>query len=118
MIRRPPRSTLFPYTTLFRSCYFPLSQPQIPHQLISFCWHRQAQRIFSFHRQAHASPDGQLTSCALFHILSKLFSSSAYLALLLPILCLLALYGLCCEESLYDFLRKSLSQGIVRLSNT
>src|SRR2546422_1376045 len=23
MIRRPPRSTLFPYTTLFRSCEFP-----------------------------------------------------------------------------------------------
>src|SRR5690349_21998692 len=23
MIRRPPRSTLFPYTTLFRSCKFP-----------------------------------------------------------------------------------------------
>src|SRR3712207_9030822 len=23
MIRRPPRSTLFPYTTLFRSDYFP-----------------------------------------------------------------------------------------------
>src|SRR2546430_7330827 len=23
MIRRPPRSTLFPYTTLFRSCRFP-----------------------------------------------------------------------------------------------
>src|SRR5260221_1422460 len=23
MIRRPPRSTLFPYTTLFRSTYFP-----------------------------------------------------------------------------------------------
>src|SRR5256885_6841229 len=23
MIRRPPRSTLFPYTTLFRSCVFP-----------------------------------------------------------------------------------------------
>src|SRR2546427_1771076 len=23
MIRRPPRSTLFPYTTLFRSCGFP-----------------------------------------------------------------------------------------------
>src|SRR3712207_7167370 len=22
MIRRPPRSTLFPYTTLFRSCYY------------------------------------------------------------------------------------------------
>src|SRR3712207_8058849 len=26
MIRRPPRSTLFPYTTLFRSCFTP-------------CWH-------------------------------------------------------------------------------
>src|SRR5256885_9798522 len=25
MIRRPPRSTLFPYTTLFRSGFFPLS---------------------------------------------------------------------------------------------
>src|SRR2546423_10964458 len=24
MIRRPPRSTLFPYTTLFRSCYVSL----------------------------------------------------------------------------------------------
>src|SRR2546422_4245588 len=23
MIRRPPRSTLFPYTTLFRSCFVP-----------------------------------------------------------------------------------------------
>src|SRR2546430_6422700 len=28
MIRRPPRSTLFPYTTLFRSCY---------HELIRKC---------------------------------------------------------------------------------
>src|SRR5438034_11340648 len=26
MIRRPPRSTLFPYTTLFRSCCVPGSQ--------------------------------------------------------------------------------------------
>src|ERR1039457_7638017 len=26
MIRRPPRSTLFPYTTLFRSMYVPQSQ--------------------------------------------------------------------------------------------
>src|SRR5438034_5808268 len=29
MIRRPPRSTLFPYTTLFRSAYF---------YLIAFIW--------------------------------------------------------------------------------
>src|SRR5690348_17998628 len=33
MIRRPPRSTLFPYTTLFRSDWFVLSgslPPQVP----------------------------------------------------------------------------------------
>src|SRR2546429_3576929 len=28
MIRRPPRSTLFPYTTLFRSLFHGLSTPQ------------------------------------------------------------------------------------------
>src|SRR3990167_7072742 len=27
MIRRPPRSTLFPYTTLFRSCHSPCPHP-------------------------------------------------------------------------------------------
>src|SRR2546425_2528579 len=27
MIRRPPRSTLFPYTTLFRSHFYPIGQP-------------------------------------------------------------------------------------------
>src|SRR2546423_4122032 len=31
MIRRPPRSTLFPYTTLFRSLYTPDSALRIPH---------------------------------------------------------------------------------------
>src|SRR5690348_18094616 len=28
MVRRPPRSTLFPYTTLFRSCWSPSSRPR------------------------------------------------------------------------------------------
>src|SRR3712207_7990892 len=28
MIRRPPRSTLFPYTTLFRSAQFPVEQEE------------------------------------------------------------------------------------------
>src|SRR5258705_3478390 len=31
MIRRPPRSTLFPYTTLFRSCVFERSSRQVLH---------------------------------------------------------------------------------------
>src|SRR2546430_6099751 len=30
MIRRPPRSTLFPYTTLFRSVAYPVSRPRRP----------------------------------------------------------------------------------------
>src|SRR5258708_24214905 len=30
MIRRPPRSTLFPYTTLFRSRHDPLADSQVP----------------------------------------------------------------------------------------
>src|SRR3712207_8891519 len=30
MIRRPPRSTLFPYTTLFRSCEEILSSKEFP----------------------------------------------------------------------------------------
>src|SRR3989441_9917201 len=29
MIRRPPRSTLFPYTTLFRSLMFPIITPAL-----------------------------------------------------------------------------------------
>src|SRR2546425_4715851 len=31
MIRRPPRSTLFPYTTLFRSNYEPLNHERMIH---------------------------------------------------------------------------------------
>src|SRR3712207_7451270 len=32
MIRRPPRSTLFPYTTLFRSYRHPLERCSVPHR--------------------------------------------------------------------------------------
>src|SRR3712207_7278322 len=32
MIRRPPRSTLFPYTTLFRSCVFTNTTPIGPYR--------------------------------------------------------------------------------------
>src|SRR3712207_7848572 len=35
MIRRPPRSTLFPYTTLFRSCRTPRRRP--PRQRRPLC---------------------------------------------------------------------------------
>src|SRR2546426_652244 len=35
MIRRPPRSTLFPYTTLFRSAY--VSRVDLPQPVRGFC---------------------------------------------------------------------------------
>src|SRR2546427_1819732 len=35
MIRRPPRSTLFPYTTLFRSGYFNDRLKEVPNRLLS-----------------------------------------------------------------------------------
>src|SRR2546430_10408448 len=44
MIRRPPRSTLFPYTTLFRSCrsrkatYLPYSVLRAPRVSRQDCW--------------------------------------------------------------------------------
>src|SRR5260221_5179780 len=36
MIRRPPRSTLFPYTTLFRSC-LPRERPLTPTRRTTTC---------------------------------------------------------------------------------
>src|SRR3989449_4012146 len=51
MIRRPPRSTLFPYTTLFRSLAVTLRHPEFP----SYVFVRETfQRMTtsSFHRTA------------------------------------------------------------------
>src|SRR2546422_4561314 len=36
MIRRPPRSTLFPYTTLFRSCFSAMGGREVPLDLLAF----------------------------------------------------------------------------------
>src|SRR5256885_4659043 len=43
MIRRPPRSTLFPYTTLFRACSTGADAPHVQargwmHEAASFLW--------------------------------------------------------------------------------
>src|SRR2546427_7781571 len=45
MIRRPPRSTLFPYTTLFRS-------PESPYR-------QRRRRRANGHRRRHAAPAGR-----------------------------------------------------------
>src|SRR5574337_1338351 len=51
MIRRPPRSTLFPYTTLFRSCPMVLGQAGSPRPppLASVVSDRKSTRLNSSH---------------------------------------------------------------------
>src|SRR5947207_7441493 len=46
MIRRPPRSTLFPYTTLFRSCGRPGRAPErfLPLDITSLLLHVMSKR--------------------------------------------------------------------------
>src|SRR5256885_6793445 len=56
MIRRPPRSTLFPYTTLFRSRYS-ASQKQV-----RYIGTRDQQ-----HQTAHGEQDLQAAAVLLFH---------------------------------------------------
>src|SRR2546430_5185488 len=55
MIRRPPRSTLFPYTTLFRSHTWPASDAGIPEQPGGHGGHarqdRKSTRLNSSHSQ-------------------------------------------------------------------
>src|SRR5256885_4738583 len=49
MIRRPPRSTLFPYTTLFRS--------RSPAAVLETRLDRQGLSVLSFHREADSLRD-------------------------------------------------------------
>src|SRR5687767_15221195 len=57
MIRRPPRSTLFPYTTLFRS-HVPL-HTQYTSSLIGYAWSRKfsSANIFSAWTRPSAASD-------------------------------------------------------------
>src|SRR2546427_5607749 len=52
MIRRPPRSTLFPYTTLFRSLPRPTRRPRVPRIKSAKKAMRQARARFT-HNRAH-----------------------------------------------------------------
>src|SRR5256885_9771512 len=53
MIRRPPRSTLFPYTTLFRSLTF----LPLPHQLLDRARQRRLEVDQLRPRRGHDDPD-------------------------------------------------------------
>src|SRR2546426_11012281 len=62
MIRRPPRSTLFPYTTLFRSgIYYDLSKMYIG-TLHSLCQRLIVDRRFSLDRQRSEEHTSELQS--------------------------------------------------------
>src|SRR3712207_7938028 len=47
MIRRPPRSTLFPYTTLFRSQLFEAMNAIFDFEQISLCVHEKDREWFA-----------------------------------------------------------------------
>src|SRR2546429_2919010 len=57
MIRRPPRSTLFPYTTLFRSLYNPIS-----------LWYRFICSILSNHIAATKVSRNACSECIIFQL--------------------------------------------------
>src|SRR5690349_22822617 len=55
MIRRPPRSTLFPYTTLFRSCARKIAPPPAWHGRCRCHAPRRAWETFSWRSEEHTS---------------------------------------------------------------
>src|SRR5256886_14094932 len=77
MIRRPPRSTLFPYTTLFRS-----NIALVPTKAISVgpveTW--KAEKISIWHAGKHDNPFGQRLTT--FMISRRLVDSSVPMSLL------------------------------------
>src|SRR3954465_6444831 len=67
MIRRPPRSTLFPYTTLFRS---QLNPPEAPRDALSHVW--AAFRVDSTRSEEHTSESSHtIISYAVFCLKKK-----------------------------------------------
>src|SRR5258708_36300785 len=66
MIRRPPRSTLFPYTTLFRSIRLDFSNPGIP-SLSRAEWLRLGELAFAMAFILYAESSGSIRTFALRH---------------------------------------------------
>src|SRR5260221_6574224 len=67
MIRRPPRSTLFPYTTLFRSPGLGRSQPRVR----LFASHRQTRRTSADRKSTRLNSSHTVISYAVFCLKKK-----------------------------------------------
>src|SRR5437764_9303838 len=66
MIRRPPRSTLFPYTTLFRSRIVDREGNEVPDRTEGFLWFRGPSATSGYYRNPKATeallPEGPTAS--------------------------------------------------------
>src|SRR5258708_37198745 len=75
MIRRPPRSTLFPYTTLFRSDYFPECRPTQFGARFAEYEHRVAglpgDAVFVDRKSTRLNSSHQIISYAVFCLKKK-----------------------------------------------
>src|SRR3712207_7659399 len=66
MIRRPPRSTLFPYTTLFRSPLAQTHPPSLPdHQVVQHVHAQELARVDDLARHCHVFRLGDRKSTRL-----------------------------------------------------
>src|SRR2546430_10327205 len=73
MIRRPPRSTLFPYTTLFRSAFRPSQSPpcaasESPVHLLIRCRENSASRKTARSLLLHLASPSEIPSAGTFHL--------------------------------------------------
>src|SRR5689334_24307786 len=74
MIRRPPRSTLFPYTTLFRSRYVPnVATNGILVRRVLLCPHEEARNLRVAHsRDISRSEEHTSELQSQFHLVCRL----------------------------------------------
>src|SRR5258708_14445794 len=68
MIRRPPRSTLFPYTTLFRSVRLPPNNSRVP---IFFCSRVRTMKSRVDRKSTRLNSSHQIISYAVFCLKKK-----------------------------------------------
>src|SRR5256886_11967645 len=76
MIRRPPRSTLFPYTTLFRSTFHEGIGPERKAARLRYLFQRWAKRLEKLPKVKILTPYDPAQSCGLADRKSTRLNSS------------------------------------------